>query len=357
LIVSRQYLRAIAAALVVAHHAVAAMGQFYELPAFAAKGGFGVDLFFVISGFIMWHNTVESGMTPAAFMRRRIARIVPLYWLITLAMFALLLVSNSASGGHPRTLADLAASLLFVPIGDWNSYMPVYGPGWTINYEMFFYALFGLCLFIRDRTPRAAALLVALVTLVVAGIVWPTSSPFGWYTAPILLEFAAGVLIGIAYHRSASISAWTASAMLVSGAICILFVSANEPHIPGWHGTRALNWGVPAALIVCGAVFLERGGLVRRFEPLVFLGDASYSLYLTHVFSIFAVSMVWQRLDLWMLPGAGALFFLAASSVSLLAGNITHIWIEKPLWRLARGQAAFPRKPIAIMNGRRAPAE
>src|SRR5262245_37349739 len=132
---SIQYLRAIAATMVAAYHAS------LELPAGSAlhgllKGQAGVDIFFVISGFLMWQTTSRPvPPSPSEFMRKRLRRIVPLYWIVTLAMFVMPAISGTIAGSTVYDPMHLVASLLFIPYpypADPSAYFPVYVPGWTI---------------------------------------------------------------------------------------------------------------------------------------------------------------------------------------------------------------------------------
>ncbi|NWG93561.1 MAG: acyltransferase [Parvularculaceae bacterium] len=133
-ILSIQYLRAIAAVLVVALHSTIVIRRDYapEFPMFTT-GEFGVDIFFVISGFIMWTIAAEKPTTPAAFLERRIIRIVPLYWAVTIPTAFI-----STDAGLTFVLPDpwsLARSFLFIP--EWNEKLAMAAPivfvGWTLN--------------------------------------------------------------------------------------------------------------------------------------------------------------------------------------------------------------------------------
>src|SRR5229473_1548571 len=140
-----QYLRAIAALMVVWHHSliqVPGVAQFIALPEF---GPSGVDIFFVISGFIMLVITAGKEVTPAEFIRQRVIRVVPLYWLTTLLMLGCAVVVPTAFKTLQFSPAAVAKSLLFVPYDSLSfpgHAWPVLVPGWTLNYEMFFYGLF-----------------------------------------------------------------------------------------------------------------------------------------------------------------------------------------------------------------------
>src|SRR4051812_1323349 len=167
-----QYLRALAAILIAFHHAMAppAIAPYYSHH-FAE---FGVDLFFVISGYIMWTTTVGGQHGPLSFWLARIVRVAPLYWVFTTLFIVITLLTPQALFNPPSLDPWLTLkSYLFVPA----SSPPVYTLGWTLNYEMFFYLVFGLCLLVPQRHLRVTALAVILLGLVVAGRIGSPGNP------------------------------------------------------------------------------------------------------------------------------------------------------------------------------------
>ena len=172
-----QALRAVAAFLVVFVH----IDRLAELAGFRAGttvfGNTGVDLFFVISGFIMVVTVTERPQSPAQFFRHRVARIVPLYWLVTLAVFTLALVAPVLLQSTRANPAELLKSLAFIPYRRFDGQMhPLVFVGWTLNYEMMFYALFAVgMLFSR----KAAGFAFTLGTLVLAAIAGQIVGPRG----------------------------------------------------------------------------------------------------------------------------------------------------------------------------------
>lgn len=139
---SIQLLRAVAAIAVVTQHV--------PIPIFG-DGLWGVDLFFVISGFIMCHATARSGRN---FFLKRIIRIVPLYWLGTLFIYALALTLPQLLNTTTANPVDLLKSLLFIPFIKGGIPVPIVFQGWTLNYEMFFYGLFWISLLVSRRPCR-----------------------------------------------------------------------------------------------------------------------------------------------------------------------------------------------------------
>ena len=147
-----QALRALAAFMVVCVH-IQALALMAGAPAKVTEAGnAGVDLFFVISGFIMVFTTGRKPMGPAAFFGARLRRIAPLYWSMTLAVFLVARLAPSLVQNTPTDIGRLVASILFVPeLRPDGTMRPVVFVGWTLNFEMAFYVLFALGLFAPRR--------------------------------------------------------------------------------------------------------------------------------------------------------------------------------------------------------------
>lgn len=346
-----QVLRAIAAFLVVVGHSVhetEAISAVVGRPAVDLSfvyWGFGVDIFFVISGFIMVYTSVDLFGRPGAwriFLARRLTRIVPLYWLLTTA----LLIG-----------ALLAPRLLNVPIGDWQhvlaSYLfipsfripgeirPVMALGWTLNMEMFFYVLFAGALFLPLRKGIAALALV-LVGLAIVGIVFrPEQVLLAFWTQSIILEFLFGCLLAVAYLNGARLTAPVAIAMGALG-------FAGMLRIPGFDGQillpDALRWGIPALLIVAAAALLHSESTSSRMTLwLVALGDASYSLYLAHPFILRPFRNLWISLVGGAVPLAA--YVAVAALVATFGSILVYRWVERPLLRWLQARTRAPSAP------------
>ena len=199
-------------------------------------------------------------------------------------------------------------------------------PGWTLNYEMFFYLLFALALATKRLIP---VLFTAIGILVAVGLVWqPQAAIAQTYTSPRLLEFAAGVGIGILFAR-ARIAAL--SALLPLGIAGVLlagtFLSGTAADVP----LRMVS----SAAVVAGAVAWESARGMPVHRSLKILGDASYSLYLTHTMTLVLVFDLWKHvpLDGWA-QFIGML--LTAFVLCTVIGAIVHVYVEKPLLRQLR---------------------
>jgi exopolysaccharide production protein ExoZ len=329
-----QALRAAAAILVVFVH-MKPLAALASVPPGAMNfGNCGVDIFFVISGVIMVFTTERRETRPWDFLAHRIARITPLYWLITLVVFLTAAVTPGLVHETRASLPDLIRSLLFVPYVRPDGLMePVVFAGWTLNYEMAFYVVFALALFVRPRT-LALGLCVAVIGAAAAwGVVAHTREPLlAFYSYPMVLEFAAGVAIGWALPRLSVTPRLAPLAAVVAGASA---AAALVGHAIFPDVDRALVVGVPAAVLVASALVLERAGWRVRSPLVLRLGDASYSIYLTHFFVAQAVA---DAAHVFRLQGpvaailGGGVVLVGACVVGL---NV-FLFVETPLTRAAR---------------------
>jgi exopolysaccharide production protein ExoZ len=299
-LLSIQYLRACAALAVVlfhTHHGI-------------VIGQAGVDVFFVISGFVMWTVTAKP-VGPGEFLTHRLVRIVPLYWIATVLMA----VHRGAS------FADTIRSLFFWPYrNEMGEMWPVLVQGWTLNFEMFFYVVFAASLLIPRRF-RLISLTAVLGVLAVAGLAWRPQSAFPWIWAnPLHLEFLAGAWISDAWLRGQLPCRRDGMAMLAAG----LAVFASTAFMATPEYSRFIVWGLPAVLLVTAAVSIESDGGVVEIAALRLLGDASFSIYLFYPF----VLMTAQKLVAGLPP-----FIVVTVAVAVCAwvGVATFTLMEKPL--------------------------
>ncbi len=329
-------LRGVAAMMVVWHHAA---GQIAGMSAWLPWqfGTSGVDLFFVISGFIMVVTTNGGDVSPFDFWRKRIVRVVPLYWLLTLLMVAVAMMMPSLFKTLQVAPTTLLQSLFFVPHFSRSfpgQVWPLLVPGWTLNFEMFFYAVFGASLFLPGRA-RLPTLTVSLVALAAIGAIFGpfTTAPAQTYTHPMLIEFVTGAWIATLWLRGRLRLPVTASiAMVVLGAA--LLVLRDEPPL------GSITQIVGAALAVAGALNPRFGAW--HFKVWQALGDSSYSLYLTHLFTLGALRLLWTRLfpdqpDAW----STAAFMTVSLVACAWAGWFAYRALELPLLRRLQS----PRRP------------
>lgn len=338
---SIQVLRALAAFMVAIHHVQP------DAAVVAARAGLGftrsdvlpwmagVDIFFVVSGFIMVHASQDLfGRDGAArlFLKRRLARIVPLYWAVTtLFLLVGLAVPAVLNSGVP-SLQQVIGSYLFWPVVSTQGFVqPVYSLGWTLNYEMLFYALFAAGLMLpRCWTLPAVTLLLALL-VVAESLNGPLPLPFGFWGQPIVLEFAAGMGIAILRRKGLRLHGALRIAVALAGAG--LLVAAA--HFPGTDGAwSSVLWRGGAAVLLMLAAGCGREGIVPLppVKALAAVGDASYALYLVHPFVIRGMREVVLRLGLH----SPALYIALALTGSVVAALLLYRFFEKPATRLAR---------------------
>lgn len=354
-IVSLQYLRAIAALLVVYFHsALQASGHGLtgpsRLPIFGASG---VDIFFVLSGYVMWLTTSGRRTSPADFLRRRIIRIVPLYWVVTLTAATVALLLPELLRSTRFDLAHLLGSLSFIPYpnpaagpSSTEIFTPVVVPGWTLNMEMFFYVLFAVVLPL-SVSGRIIGLALLLVLAFLIASFAPASSPVSFYASTIMFEFWFGVALAAALDRSgrpsARRTAGSAPMLLMVWSVAMGALVLGD--LADWPGPRCIVLGVPALLIVASAIVAERLHLVPRVHWLEELGNSSYSLYLTHGFVVAALRVLFARTPLLATAEHPAIFLACALGGSVVVALITYRWVEQPLVRLTGRFLAGPRRP------------
>jgi peptidoglycan/LPS O-acetylase OafA/YrhL len=343
-----QALRAAACVMVVIYHAVTCQpGREQSMPNLAA----GVDLFFVISGYVM---VVSSRRLVGRggwrrFLLHRARRIVPLYWLLTLVKLCL---ATLLPGLTPHTrpgVWNLVASLLFIPARDRLGVVrPILPVGWTLNFEALFYVLFAVALAARVHPLWMSPFLCVLA---VAGFWrepgWPAPSMLA---NGMVLEFAAGMVIGSkecsflkkrtkkllfraciasgprvgpnpgATNKSFLVLFFKKELLLLYPLLALLLI------LPSAGPWRFLLWGGPAAAILAAALTLEDKLGPRLPRWLLAIGDASYAIYLVHPLIV---------------PGLarhGVLAATVAVPASLVAGVAVHAWLDAPLQRRLAGK-------------------
>ena len=349
--ISIQYLRGLAAILVLASHALLYPLLEHDL-AYGRLGWLGVILFFVISGFIMVAVTGEGRFSPTDFLRRRFIRIVPMYWGATLVAAALALLAPQLFKTTVYDTGQLVLSLLFVPFFNPVSggIHPLYKLGWTLNYEVFFYVCFALLAFLGARA-RVVWLTAAFTSLAVLGALFhPQPAIPQFYTSFMPLAFCAGAWLGLA-TLSGQLGA------LSWGSVCVAVLLAIAGLVEGFvvdygglveDGVAFIGLVAFASVLVLLAVRLERN--LPRVALLEQIGDASYSIYLVHIYEVAILAgfafMLLNPADIW------ADYVVAAVSIAggTVAGLLVYRLVERPVLRLVN----------SLFGGRRpaeAPAE
>ncbi len=342
---SIQYLRALAA-LMVAYFHLCSQIDAYSLsltgPAWVGVAQFpaGVDLFFVISGFIMVATSQRLG--PRIFLWRRLIRIIPLYWVATLGLVLAALFMPRLFKETSPDLADTFKSLLFIGYhnaAQQGKVAPLLVPGWTLNLEMCFYAIFTVTLFASIRRYQIWLVGVLFVAVLLIGLhLSNRDSLLAFYTQPRVFEFWLGMVIGrVSLLKKMRPPVPMAYALLALGLVLTV--------IPLPHGLRnTVIFMVGPALAVTGAVCAERSGAMPNLPFLELLGDASYSIYLTHIFTFGVTRTIWGSLHLGT-SAAAISGFAIFSMISVVAvALLSYRFIEMPTlkWLQLRPPAGEP---------------
>ncbi|BBB25358.1 acyltransferase family protein [Amphritea japonica] len=306
-----QVLRAFAAINVVFFHIIGT-AQSYGKPThfFSALEGWGangVDVFFVISGFMMLHTQMKRKRSVGAFYKSRLIRILPAYWLLTTVVIIAFLVAPNAFRELVVSAERALASYLFVS-SLFTGETPIVLVGWTLEWEMLFYAVFGAAL-LFDTWKKMYFFVFLLL-----GLVSFASSQL------IVFEFFAGMLVAYIFNNKALGTSFGVLCLLVGAMLLLLTLNQNIRQL---ELVRELVWGVPSFLIVLGAVHAK-----QVFHPVVrYLGDASYSIYLVQ---ILALPVFYKLASVINFDINNDILSLMCLVGSVLAGIGMYAFFEKP---------------------------
>lgn len=322
-----QYGRAFAALLVVYAH-LSGFVQFSPLVN-SRIGDFGVDIFFVISGFIMWTTSSESSIID--FWLRRMIRIAPIYWIYTLLLIALALFPGRLAPNVDVTPEAVAKSLFFIPYFNGRSgIQPLLLQGWTLNLEVYFYFVFGLALLL-PKLMRLFFLIVVFVLAVSLGTLHLADNAlYLTYTEAMILEFLFGIGIA-ALLPWLSMGLGAAAALVAFSILAFAVVSFNSTlELP-----RFLAYGLPSMVFIAGLVSLEPLAHRRPVKALALIGDASYSLYLSHPFVLKIVAVAFGNAGIGAADSAptAIIFAIVAMPIAVVFSILSYQLIERPLGR------------------------
>src|SRR5260221_1893104 len=329
MLVHIQILRFIAAVSVIAFHALGVAPDGFKVAEspisfVMSYGGRGVDLFFVISGFIIFYSTDPATLTAEEFLRRRVERIVPLYFLVIIAV-TILAMAVPATFDTPGwyTARHILKSLAFVAFTDGE--MPVVYVGWSLEYEMYFYLAVALLMAAsRDAWRNIVVIFSALAIVGRIPGVEPALGNYAFFVDPIILEFVLGVIVGRVF-----VTGRVDWPMPVAAACAIAAVLLTDPT------QRVIVSGIPSALLVMAAAFFspKRTQTSRPERELAPFGDASYSIYLAQVETVSLAGTTVAGL----IPSIPPLLLFGVTSAIVFAfGLLLNIAIERPLLRLSR---------------------
>lgn len=364
-----QGMRAIAALIVIMAHIfpnIMPMHTHWVKTFFSVVGGTGVDIFFVISGFIIYHvmqrsiasmDTVGKGRALYAFAMKRFIRIYPLYWIVFGTSCLIMAWAPPAELPPQEPLLQLLALIDNLP----NYYVSV---AWTLTFEVYFYAVvaLGLLLFARRAMVGVTIWFAIVGGATLLGLWFPWSKPLDFVFAPLVLEFLLGIVVAMLIDRGfqrfhgallAGAFIWIAIGSL------FLMPSIFALNVDHWGRLVAINRsfalhvvcrGIPAAIFIYGIVVLEIRQRWIMPRVLQYIGNASFSIYLWHVVVFNAVAEVFVRLG-WVgvVSPIGLTALMIAIGLSI--GLLSYQCLEEPLLRhlgqrfLGRGVSSHSLEP------------
>jgi exopolysaccharide production protein ExoZ len=329
-----QILRGVAALMVLIYHIGNELGEhgLAESGPLFWTGSAGVDIFFVISGFIMVHSSAAAFAKPGApglFLARRVVRLVPLYWFITTISVLAKVWAAGGAGLPGRTWRWFAASYAFLFYPHEGRDFPLYTQGWTLNFEMFFYFCFAAALLLR-RAAALWAMSVGLTALAILGLIVALPWPVDRWANTNIIEFVLGMALAEAHRRDFRLPLPTAIA-LAAGGFVVFYLSVAS--VDAWLPYRGFVWGPPALAVAAASTLYRprrRQGPIRT--ALEKLGDASYSLYLVHYAFFVGLGRVLEHfVKITEIPPLLYCTALFAGAIGL--AFITYGFLEQPATR------------------------
>ncbi len=310
LILSIQYLRAIAAMMVVFFHILAKLESSSLHDNFFYVGAAGVDLFFVISGYIMVYITEKKETSPSYFILSRFERIYPIYLLFTLIALCIYIINPSLINSSGET--SIVMSFFYIPLENKLMLVQV---GWTLIYEMFFYVLFFISMIINYKN----RITICILIIIAFNIIFYNSKNYqlNFLSNQIIIEFALGML---SYFIVKVIKNKYISLFFIFFGISFLIINNK------YNVDRLVDYGIPMLSLFLGVVSIDvnKKNSNYNFKVLKLIGDSSYSIYLIHLFTIGVSLLILKNITFNIY-----FFILFSFLLSVCSGIIFHIIVEK----------------------------
>jgi len=337
-----QVYRGIAAILVVLSHGGRILSREFDrntLLQIFHFGWIGVDFFFVLSGFIIFYiHQYDIGKPNKlkSFIIKRFIRIYPLYWIVLATKLLASTFANYKDTILQTSAGEVFKAFLLLPQDNDILNTKFIGVSWTLTYEIFFYCLFaGLILF---NTKIYKAIIVAWITGVILNLfnLLPISNNFllMFIFDEHNLEFVLGCLA--AYTISQSKFKFKNSLIYTSLFLLVLSIINTRDGEFNVSGIPTLiGYGLPFTLLIIGSVYLEMSSKIDVPLILIYLGDASYSIYLTHGFFLSNISKILDALArksavLYTIINFNIIAFVTVV-IAVTMGCLIHTYLEKPL--------------------------
>jgi exopolysaccharide production protein ExoZ len=300
----------------------------------SAAGASGVDVFFLISGFVISMSAASLRFDWRSFLTNRLCRIVPFYWLMSAPLAVYIYFF------HSLTWQSLLNSITFIPLVNFYSFSsPANGFGWTLSFEFWFYCLFAIVMAIEGKR----ALLVMAPLLAILCAITGFAYHGAWFTPrfifhPLTLEFAAGIVL-YQFRLRCGTKTLVVAALLMLAFGCMTL----QTQVLGWHINilanpvlgfkRACIWGGFGATLVTLAISLDNLRIIHWPRWAVTLGDCSYSIYLIQPYAmmISRKAGIWSGVNIWI---SVPLFITSTIGGGVVLSRL----FEMPLTRWARQQ-------------------
>jgi peptidoglycan/LPS O-acetylase OafA/YrhL len=313
-------------------------------------GANGVPLFFVISGFVMVLSSrklVNDKDGWRKYAIKRIIRIVPLYWLFTSYKVAIMILSAGLILHSNIDFANILKSYFFIPTLNIDGQIrPILGVGWTLNFEMFFYLLFTIALFLRLNTIVFSGII--MITLTVLSFfktpAWPVTLSF--YADPIVINFVFGMVSAVLITKNFKVPRSVAITLILIGLIFLF--SPLQYHLEFLYLNSTLANAFASFAIVYFCAHLEKHSLVHIPKIILFFGAASYSLYLIHPVIAPLSPVVLKKIGL-IIPFLSVFLCII---LALIAAAIAYSYYEKPVTKFLNKK--FTPKPAVAPEVRQA---
>ncbi len=339
-----QILRAFAAISVVLFHGTNMIYERlgYTFCANIFSAGFsGVDIFFVLSGFIILYTAINKGFSKTEFLKRRFARIYPIYWIVTILLIFSYVAAPSIEQAHRGNFLKILNSLLLWPQSEKDYVLSV---AWTLSYEIIFYLVFAFT-FLKKPVYLVYAFLGWIILILVTNLLGLSTHIVTIDTLlnPVVINFSFGCLIAYLYVKYPNFAYWRwvlllGSILFVCSWSIFYYISSQNPMAFANPFSRVYLFGLPAALIIYGALYIH----TPVSKVLVYLGDASYSIYLVHITMLSILTKIALKFHIQdLLGGFGASLFIFVCT--LVGGCLFYQWIETPLLNFTN-KLLFPRK-------------
>jgi len=331
---SIQYLRAIAAILVVISHIAWKNMQIggSSINWWHQAGSFGVDIFFIISGFIMvyiTHNRSKKPKMLQSFLKKRFFRIIPLYWFYTLiALIVFIIMPERVNTGGGET--EIFKSFFLLPLAKGEVYLV--NVAWTLHYELIFYILFAIGLIFSEKYRYIFVSFSILMSILYTAFFRDIETHYIIHSiaSDIFFEFAMGMLLFYVINKR-DISLTLSLSSLVLGIFLFYMIFSSQKITTLYH----IYTGSSAFLICFSIVSMERIWRRKEIKFLSKIGDFSYTLYLLHPFVLAATLIVYNK-TAGLLPKNEAFFILLMLFSSLTISYIAYILVEKNLIKITK---------------------